>query len=97
MFPTRREFLARGLSGIAAGGLALHSPSLFAQTRDLPPPGDRPPPPPDDVKVLNPRVSRVPVSLIIDDSTCLANLSPLCDSAVCGKRFQTFSTCRGLA
>lgn len=74
MLPSRRDFLASGLAGIAASGWAMHTPSLFAQTRDLPPPGDRPPAPPADVKVLNPR-GRVPVSFIIDDSTCLANLS----------------------
>ena len=71
---SRREFLSRSLSGIAAGGLAMHAPALFAQTRELPPAGDRPPPPPEGVKVINPR-GRVPVSFIIDDSTCLANLA----------------------
>jgi len=74
MLTTRREFLARGIVGAAAAGLALRSPLLLAQTSDLPPAGDRPPPPPADVKVVNPR-GRVPVSFIIDDSTCLANLS----------------------
>jgi hypothetical protein len=38
-------------------------------------PGDRPPPP-AEVTVLNPR-HRVPVGLIIDDSTCLVNLNRL--------------------
>jgi hypothetical protein len=36
--------------------------------------GHRPPPPPDGVTVLNPR-GRVPLSIIIDDSTCLVNLN----------------------
>lgn len=40
-------------------------------------PGARPPGPPSDVTVLNPR-NRVPVSLIIDDSTCLVNLAHFC-------------------
>ena len=71
---TRREFLKHSLSAIAAGGLAMNSAPLFAQTRELPPPGDRPPPPPEGVKVVNPR-GRVPVSFIIDDSTCLVNLA----------------------
>jgi hypothetical protein len=39
-------------------------------------PGDRPPPVPA-VEVLNP-ANRVPVSLIIDDSTCLVNLAHFC-------------------
>ena len=37
-------------------------------------PGARPPKPPAGVAVINPR-GRVPVSLIIDDSTCLVNLA----------------------
>jgi hypothetical protein len=44
------------------------------QTRELPPAGDRPAPPPDGVQIINPR-ARVPVSFIIDDSTCLVNLA----------------------
>lgn len=39
-------------------------------------PGERPPQA-DDVTVLNPRC-RVPLSLIIDDSTCLVNLAHFC-------------------
>ncbi|MBX6316255.1 MAG: hypothetical protein IRY99_25580 [Isosphaeraceae bacterium] len=39
--------------------------------------GERPPQPPDGVAVLNPR-GRVPVGLIIDDSTCLVNLAHFC-------------------
>jgi hypothetical protein len=41
-----------------------------------PPPGERPPRP-AGVRVLNPG-TRVPVSLIIDDSTCLVNLAHFC-------------------
>lgn len=60
----RRDFL-QNLAGAAGVCLAARSP---AQT-----PGDRPPPAPG-VTVLNPR-HRVPVGLIIDDSTCLVNLN----------------------
>src|SRR5262249_45435274 len=62
---TRREFLQRtaagALLGPAAGG-------VLAQ-----PPGERPRRD-EGVTVLNPQ-GRVPVSLIIDDSTCLVNLN----------------------
>lgn len=74
MRTTRREFLVQSMAAAATAGISFNSPPLFAQTRELPPPGDRPPPPPADVNVVNPR-ARVPVSFIIDDSTCLANLS----------------------
>ncbi len=55
----------RSFSLAAAGGLA---PRLAAQI-----PGQRPDRAPE-IEVLNPR-ARVPVSLIIDDSTCLVNLA----------------------
>lgn len=57
--PTRREFL-----GAVAAGAA----------RAVQEAGERPAPPPSGVKVLNPR-TRVPLSFIIDDSTCLVNLA----------------------
>jgi hypothetical protein len=63
---TRREFLAAGVGSLAA--TALPSFDLNAQV-----PGERPKPA-EGLRVLNP-MGRVPVSLIIDDSTCLANLS----------------------
>jgi hypothetical protein len=63
--PTRRELVALG--GAAAAGVLLGAP-LAAQQ-----PGDRPPRA-DGVRVLNPR-ARVPLSFIIDDSTCLVNLA----------------------
>ncbi len=70
--PSRREFLRAGVAATAGGGLAgaglWHSRQALAQL-----PGQRPAPP-DGVQVLNP-AARVPVSLIIDDSTCLANLA----------------------
>lgn len=61
---TRRSFLERSLLGAAAAGIS----PLLAQE-----PGVRP----DRVKgvdILNPR-ARVPVGLIVDDSTCLVNLN----------------------
>src|SRR3954465_14619465 len=71
----RRKFLAGaglglGLGWRAAGALA----ETGAVAQDL---GTRPPRPPAGVRVLNPR-DRVPVSLIIDDSTCLVNLAHFC-------------------
>jgi hypothetical protein len=63
--PSRREFLASS----AAAALGAHP--LFAQE-----PGERPRRA-EGVRVLNPR-TRVPVSLIIDDSTCLVNLAHYC-------------------
>ncbi len=61
--PSRREFLA--------GAVALGSSFAFAQ-----PKGDRPERC-ASAAVLNPR-GRVPVSFIIDDSTCLVNLAHFC-------------------
>lgn len=68
---TRRDFLRTSALGLAAGGLALREPLALAQL-----PGERPKQA-EGVKVLNPR-GRVPVSLIIDDSTCLVNLAHFC-------------------
>ncbi|HAM73334.1 MAG TPA: hypothetical protein DCM86_17005 [Verrucomicrobiales bacterium] len=69
---TRREFLGTAGRVAALGGVALGggTPALFGQ-----PVGERP----DrtgaqGVTLLNPR-TRVPVGLIIDDSTCLVNLN----------------------
>jgi hypothetical protein len=62
---TRREFFAR----LAAGGLAVAGGVRLA-AQDA---GERPARA-ADVTVLNPR-GRVPVGLIIDDSTCLVNLN----------------------
>lgn len=83
---SRRRFLARSarnLSLAAAGGALarLAGPSVLAQV-----PGERPPRA-EGVTVLNPR-DRVPVGLIIDDSTCLVNLNkfamPQFDTAFAG-------------
>jgi len=65
----RREFLQA--SSIAALGSRVPWPAAQEAPR-----GDRPAPA-DGVKVLNPR-ARVPVSLLIDDSTCLVNLAHFC-------------------
>jgi len=63
---SRRRFLEQTTVGLTA--LALEAPSLFAQTA-----GERPKRA-GGIMVLNPR-NRVPVGLIIDDSTCLVNLN----------------------
>jgi len=77
----RRQFLKNAGAGIAAAGFGLPVTSLLAQA-----PGDRPARP-NDLTVLNPR-GRVPVGLIIDDSTCLVNLNrfamPQFDTAFAG-------------
>jgi len=65
---SRRRFLRTTAGGLVAAGAASGLPSLLAQLA-----GERPPPA-AGVTVLNPR-ARVPVGLIIDDSTCLVNLN----------------------
>jgi hypothetical protein len=65
---SRRHFLRSTAQAVATATTAFHLPSLLAQSA-----GERPPRP-DGVNVLNPR-ARVPVALIIDDSTCLVNLN----------------------
>ena len=78
---TRRDFLGRIETAAAAGVLGLTG-SASAQT-----PGERPTQA-ADVVVLNP-ATKVPVSFIIDDSTCLVNLNrfamPQFDEAFGGK------------
>ena len=64
----RRSFLRSSAAGLAAAGIGSAAWEALAQL-----PGDRPKTV-DGIRVLNPR-NRVPVSLIIDDSTCLANLA----------------------
>jgi hypothetical protein len=68
---TRREFLRATAAGAFAAGSGLWTPLAFSQDK-----GDRPAQA-EGVKVVNPR-GRVPVSLIIDDSTCLVNLAHYC-------------------
>jgi hypothetical protein len=62
---SRRDFLKTAALGLAGASVGRSS---LAQE-----PGERPKAP-DGVSILNP-AGRVPVSLIIDDSTCLANLA----------------------
>ena len=64
----RRRFLEQAAIGAVACGWGLGNSEVIAQM-----PGERPAQDPT-VEVLNPR-RRVPVSLIIDDSTCLVNLN----------------------
>lgn len=65
---TRRNFLKAATAGLAAAPFGLGVRAVHGQA-----PGERPPQA-DGVRVLNPQM-RVPVSMIVDDSTCLANLS----------------------
>ena len=65
---SRRRFIRTTTQALTAAGVALELPPLLAQT-----PGERPTRA-EGVTVLNPR-GRVPVGLIIDDSTCLVNLN----------------------
>ena len=65
MRPTRREFLQGAAKAVACMGFGAE---LLAQV-----PGERPARA-EGVTVLNPR-GRVPLSFIIDDSTCLVNLN----------------------
>jgi len=67
---SRRQFLKDASLGLAAASLGFYSPLLSAQIAG----GERPKNKAGNVKVLNPR-TRVPLSLIIDDSTCLVNLA----------------------
>jgi hypothetical protein len=69
---TRRDFLKHS----AAGALAAWAGGTWPAWSPAQDRGERPPKP-DGVQVLNPR-GRVPVSLIIDDSTCLVNLAHYC-------------------
>ncbi len=65
---SRRNFMKHTAMGAAALGLAAHEKSVYAQERGERASQDQ------SVKVLNPK-NRVPLSFIIDDSTCLVNLA----------------------
>jgi hypothetical protein len=65
---SRRRFVQQTTRGLISAALLGAEPRLLAQE-----PGARPPQA-GQVKVLSPR-ARVPVGLIIDDSTCLVNLN----------------------
>ncbi len=67
--PTRRRFIQNAMAGLAGMALGSSAGRISAQV-----PGDRPKKAATKVRILNPR-NRVPVSLIIDDSTCLVNMA----------------------
>ncbi len=68
---SRRDFLRAAAIAAATGKYLFGSGSVEAQNK-----GERPSQA-AEVEVLNPE-NRVPVSLIIDDSTCLVNLAHFC-------------------
>ncbi len=72
----RRRFFRAAAAGLGAAAVAGASARIArAQAGGgRPEPGDRPPKPGEGVRVVNPR-GRVPLSFIIDDSTCLVNLA----------------------
>jgi hypothetical protein len=73
--PNRRHFLRSAGAGMGIGLCLRSGPAgLFEHQAPAQQSGQRPPRAPDGVTVINPR-DRVPVSLIIDDSTCLVNLA----------------------
>lgn len=69
----RRQFLrtAAGLGAAAGAAVVAGSGATTARAQE---PGERPPTAAGGVRVVNPR-GRVPLSFIIDDSTCLVNLA----------------------
>ena len=67
----RRNFIKAAAIATAGAASALNSTPASAQPKGLRP-GQA-----GDVAVLNPQ-NRVPVSLIIDDSTCLVNMGHFC-------------------
>ncbi len=64
----RRDFLQKTALAALGAGAALHTAGTMAQPRGERPAGA------GDVTVLNP-LNRVPMSFIIDDSTCLVNMA----------------------
>ena len=66
---SRRRFIRNTAIGIAGSSAGLQSSQALAQVQ-----GDRPGNTSGAVRVLNP-ANRVPMSFIIDDSTCLVNLA----------------------
>lgn len=70
-FVTRRTFLQGSAAALAAGSLGSFPLAAEAQIA-----GQRPERP-EGITVLNPQ-DRVPLSFIIDDSTCLVNLAHFC-------------------
>ncbi|MHA3774731.1 hypothetical protein ACXR0O_24680 [Verrucomicrobiota bacterium sgz303538] len=78
---SRRDFCNNSLQALAAAGMSFAAAPLLGQL-----PGERPKRA-ESVTVLNPR-ARVPIGIIIDDSTCLVNLNkfamPQFDTAFAG-------------
>jgi hypothetical protein len=66
---SRRDFMRNASIAAAGAGLALRANPLSAQSA-----GERPSQRPATIEVLHPQ-NRIPVSLIIDDSTCLVNMA----------------------
>jgi hypothetical protein len=76
---SRREFLRAGVATAAAAavrGGGLSEALGYVPGSDEVPQGERPPRP-EGIEVLLPR-DRVPLSFIIDDSTCLVNMGHFC-------------------
>ncbi|MEM7234098.1 MAG: hypothetical protein AAF517_18115 [Planctomycetota bacterium] len=71
---TRREFLG-ATAAVVAGTVALPTASTYAYVPDNP--GGERPQQDEGLEVLFPR-ARVPLSFIIDDSTCLVNMGHFC-------------------
>jgi hypothetical protein len=67
---TRRHFVQQASRAFPAAMLAMHGEHSSVRAQE---PGERPKQAPG-IQVINPR-ARVPVGLIIDDSTCLVNLN----------------------
>jgi hypothetical protein len=75
MESSRRHFLRSTGAGLASGVMLSEASLLYSPgTARGQEAGSRPPAPSEGISVINPR-GRVPVSLIIDDSTCLVNLA----------------------
>jgi len=73
---TRRSILGSACGAALAGALPFRTAGAALPFREVP--GERPAPPPEGVEVLDPFGGRVPVSFIIDDSTCLVNMGYYC-------------------
>jgi hypothetical protein len=74
---SRRGFVERTVGGLASGLIMPASVRALGTNAHAQDAGSRPGKVPEGVAVINPR-GRVPVSLIIDDSTCLVNLAHFC-------------------
>lgn len=73
--PSRRDFLRAG-AALAAAGAGFRRGVFAAYVPEDNPAGERPRPA-EGIEVIHPR-GRVPLSYIIDDSTCLVNMGHFC-------------------